>query len=849
MAFALAAAAAGILADAQFPQSKNIWIASILGFLLLFFITFVRRRSSLLFLFFLLASCFGLIHHLDRYHFPPDELALRVPDTGTPATVELLVSELPVLHQDRSTASSGEKQTTIGVKTSFRAIFVQVKNRGKWESVSGNALVYAAGDCRALKIGDRLRVCGQLSFPPQERNPGGLSRAERLRGGRVLLTLNIDHPERIQRVASGERFLFRRAMGEYRRRCQNGFRKFLKPRNAELASAMLLGIRSGLDDETYRHFRETGTAHLLAISGIHVGIIAGLLFFILRLARIPHRAIAIVTATIIIWYIFLTDARPPVVRAAVLIVILCGGTLLRRKPLSINSLGAAAVVILALHPAELFDTGAHLSFLATGVLILLPSFEKRLDASSFGKRMELRLRALDRIRPLRGFFLRIVYRGVVLFAGALYVSLAVWLILLPLVLNRMNLFSAAVVPLTPLLGIPTMLALGAGFILIVISPFPALAGAAAIIANIANFGFDLLTWILRRGEILPSRAMVGPPNWWCFLFYLPLIAWVLFPLTRSLRQKLRRRLVSGWLVTMFLLALGAFILPLARDRAEGRLRAVLLSVGHGQAALVRFPDHRVLLLDCGTSGNSAILARTVSRALFSLGCGSIDLAILTHADSDHINGIKELVGAVPVHKVAVHPKMFERCTPSVQEIEEELRKQEVTIIEVAAGEQLSGFPELTILHPPRDEVDPDQTNANSIVLALRLAERGILFPGDIDSPNARFLATPPQTFDILVAPHHGGKSQNTEELLSWAAPKTILISGGNYHRDTTKEEALKARGYSVFNTADSDAIFVDIIEKPLFGKGGIFGNRRGQEQQKTPSPGYLTIQTMRQRVR
>ncbi|MBQ6620862.1 MAG: ComEC/Rec2 family competence protein [Thermoguttaceae bacterium] len=830
MAFALVAAAAGILVDTLFPQSKTLWITAILGFLLFYFLALASRRSSNILLFFLLAPCFGLIHHLDRYHFPPDELALRLPEEGTPATLELWVSELPTLYLETNTLS-GE------TRTEFTAKIARVKNRGQWESASGNARVYAAGDCSSLKIGDRLRICGHLGFPPQERNPGGLSRAERLRVGRILLTLNIDHPERIRVLAPKERFPIRRAIGEYRLSCQHAFEKYLRPQNAELACAMLLGIRSGLRDETYRRFRETGTAHLLAISGIHVGIIAGLLFFALRLFQLPRRAIAVITALVIIGYVFLTDARPPVVRAAVLIVILCGGTLLRRKPLSINSLCVAAVFILAIHPAQLFDPGAHLSFLATGVLILLPSFEKRLAASSWGKRMELRFRALDRVRPVRGFFLRAVYRGAVLLAGALYVSFAVWLILLPLVLNRMNLFSAAVVPLTPLLGIPTMLALGGGFILMLVSPFPPLAHLAA---PITNFGFGLLSWILQRGEILPSRAMVGPPDWWCLLFYIPLIAWVLIPLARARRQALRPRLTVLWLAAMFLLGIGAMVFPLWRDRAEGRLRAVLLSVGHGQAVLVRFPDHRVLLLDCGTSGNPAFLARTVTRALFSLGCGSIDLAILTHADSDHINGICDLVGSVPTGRVAVHPKMFQREGASVKQIEQELRKRGIAITEIAAGQSPAGFPELTVLHPPRGAVDPEQTNANSIVLALRWAERGILFPGDIDSPNAEFLSADPEPFDIVVAPHHGGKSQNTEAILSWAAPKTILISGGNYRRNTKGEEKLKDQGYSVLNTADSDALIVDIVRKPLFGKTS--------EEEGTPV-GKLTVTTQRRKAR
>ena len=143
---------------------------------------------------------------------------------------------------------------------------------------------------------------------------------------------------------------------------------WLSHRRSGLATAVLLGAREQLDREKIEDFVVTGTIHLFAISGLHVGILATALFFLARLNFIPQRWTPLLVFCLVLLYALLTDARPPVVRATILVAALCGAMLMGRKTSPFNSLAAAAIFILAINPSDLFRTGTQLSFLAVATL-------------------------------------------------------------------------------------------------------------------------------------------------------------------------------------------------------------------------------------------------------------------------------------------------------------------------------------------------------------------------------------------------------------------------------------------------------------------------------------------------
>ena len=143
----------------------------------------------------------------------------------------------------------------------------------------------------------------------------------------------------------------------------------LDHRRAGLAAAVLLGERERLEHDRTEAFVETGTIHLLAISGLHVGILVSVFGFGLRLGWVSRGLGLLLIAGLTVFYALLTDARPPVMRAALLVVILCLALYSGRRQLGFNTLATAGLLVLAWNPSNLFRVGAQLSFLAVGTLI------------------------------------------------------------------------------------------------------------------------------------------------------------------------------------------------------------------------------------------------------------------------------------------------------------------------------------------------------------------------------------------------------------------------------------------------------------------------------------------------
>ena len=167
--------------------------------------------------------------------------------------------------------------------------------------------------------------------------------------------------------------------------------------------------------------------------------------------------------------------------------------------------------------------------------------------------------------------------------------------------------------------------------------------------------------------------------------------------------------------------------------------------------------------------------------------------------------------------------MFVKPSKELSELQEKIARKGIPIEVVSAGDSLApfGFPEMNVLHPPLDEAERSdaESNANSLVVCLEHLGRRVMLPGDLDSENVKFLSWEPIKFDVVLAPHHGGASQNAEELLKWARPKTIVISGGAFTRNYESEEELRDLGYEVFHTQDDGCVRIDVSRDAVGGQG------------------------------
>ena len=779
LAVCLIPAAGGIFCDALFAPPVCFWGGFFLLSLFLFLLTLAAPRrlqknsvcgaAAAIFTCGMIFSFFGFWHQARWSFFPENDIAFLVPAGRTPAAVEGVICTTPVYTEG---GPNGNGTTAAEIRT------VRIQNRGEWFDTAGTIQVRGEGDYTSYRIGDAVRVVGKISHIKSPDNPGQFDRAFRARASRILVQMNGAAFQKAERTASMPRYRIRRRIETVRLAARDLFARRLSPKNSAVASAVILGLRSELDEETVEMFRQTGTAHLISVSGLHVSLVALFLFLVIRTAAIPVWAKAVFPAAAILGYVLLAGAQPPAVRAAVLFWVLCLSALFRRKTSLLNSFAASALILLLANPSNLFLPGVHFSFLATGVFLWFLAPESGLPRSRrkpvFILRLQARIRLIHlqyRNRPFAAVLFQAAERlGSVLLKIAA-ASLVIELVLMPAILTHIHMCTPLSFLINPIVWIPFEAALVSALLLLLFGWVPLLGG---FFAHFANGAFSFLETLLGLSRQVPFSWMKlpGPSVWWTAGFYLPLLFWTLFP---SRRPRLRVILLFAgiWLAV----GLAASGIGHLRIRSRGRIDVEILSVGHGGANLILFPE-KTALFDCGTMGEGSWAGNIVQGALFASGRKTIDLLLLSHADSDHYNGVAELLKSVRVKRVAVPPNFFQDESPLLAELRAELEKRSIPIVPVGKGDNLApcGFAELTILHPEKDTHD-DNGNASSLVLALEAHGRRVLLTGDLDTePLPAFLTAPSEPYDLVTLPHHGGYSRCTEPLIKGAAARWAVAS-------------------------------------------------------------------------
>ena len=772
-------AAGGVFLDALIAPPVRLWGGFFLVFLFLslFTLAAARRRppsavchtAAAIFFCGVIFSFFGFWHQVRWSFFPENDIAFLAPADRAPAAVEGVIRTTPVYTEG---GPNGNGTTAAEVRT------VRIQNKGEWSDTVGTIQVRCEGDYTSYRIGDAVRVVGKISHIRGAENPGQFDRAFRARTRRILVQMNGAAFQKTERTAAMPRYRILRCIETVRLAARDLFARRLSPKNSAVASAVILGLRGGLDEETLEMFRRTGTAHLISVSGLHVSLVALFLFLVIRTASVPVWAKTVFPAAAILGYVLLAGAQPPAVRAAVLFWVLCLSALFRRKAALLNSFAASALILLLANPSNLFLPGVHFSFLATGVFLWFLAPEAASPRSRrkplFVLRLQARIRLVHlqyRNRPLAAILFHAAEKLGTVLLRITAASLVIEFILLPAILTHLHMCTPLSFLINPIIWIPFEAALISALFLLLFGSVPLLGGFFAFLANGA---FSLLDALLNFSQQVPCAwlKLPGPSIWWTAGFYLPFLFWTLFPDRRP-------RLRVIFLFAGLWLAAGIAVSETAnlRARNRGRVEAEILSVGHGGANLLLFPD-KTALFDCGTVGEGSWAGNIVQGALFAKGRRTIDLLLLSHADADHYNGVAELLKSVRVRRVAVPPDFFQDPSPLLAELHGELEKRKIPVVTVGKGDSLApyGFAGLTILHPEK-ETHYSNTNASSLVLLFEAHGRRILLAGDLDvEPLPAFLTAPIEPYDLVTLPHHGGHSQCTEPLIREGAARWAVAS-------------------------------------------------------------------------
>ena len=791
----LVAACAGIVADRFRPLPVFAWWA-VAGGALVVWLGLWRRgwqRAASIVLLLSVAATAASWHHCRWYLFDRDDLGYYARDEKRPVCVEAIALGAPRVIP----APQPDPMEVIphGDRSRVELSLCSIRDGVRWRAVSGRTRLYVDGHLSGVSAGDRLRIFGRLSRPRGVRNPGELDRAGYLRAARKLSRLSTECPESVSVVRPGRGWHLRRLIDGTRSHGNRLLREHLDPQRAALAGAVLLGAREGVDREKIRAFVQTGTVHLLAISGLHLGILAGVLMFLMLRAPIRRGRAMLIVAAATIFYMLLTDARPPIIRAAILVLVICCSLYLGRRALSFNSLAAAALVVLAVNPAELFHIGAQLSFLAVAGLMY---FGPRWILSTREQDPLDRLIAQSRGRPAR--MLWAVGRGA---RHLTLVSATIWLLTMPLVMARFHIFAPVAVLLNTLLWVPMVLALLSGFATLVFGTL------AAPLGYLFGALCDANLWLLdssvtfARDLPLSHCWLPGPADWWLAVFYGGLGLLAAFPRARPPRR---------WFVAILAVWTAVGIAAAGPRHQPGRLDCTFLSVGHGCAVVVELPTGKTMLYDAGQLGSGTSAARSIAGFLWSRGIRHLDTVVISHCDIDHYNALPDLLEQFSVGAIYVSPVMWQEHSPAITALREAIGDSGVPLRQLDAGDRLPGGRDclIEVVHPPRRGVS-DRDNANSIVLDVKYRGRRILLPGDLESPGLDgMLAEEPVDYDVLMVPHHGSQRSNPPGLAAWSTPEWVVISGSSRWDPGPVESAYEAAGGRVLHTADTGAVSVTI---------------------------------------
>ncbi len=364
----------------------------------------------------------------------------------------------------------------------------------------------------------------------------------------------------------------------------------------------------------------------------------------------------------------------------------------------------------------------------------------------------------------------------------LLTSAVVWLAALPLVALRFHLVS----PIGVLLNIPLIpftslaLLLGAGGMVVgaIWSPL------ASVPVHAADLLLRLSEQIVRWGASQPwGYVFVPGPTWVTVaVFYLLLLLATVASAACALEG-----LIPRWRFWRFLLwlAVPACTFPGwllgSPARTGGTLEGDLLAIGHGLAVVLHLPDGRTLLYDCGRMGDPRVGRRIIAPALWSRGIARIDAIYLSHADQDHYNGIPDLLDRFQVGELVL-PAGFVTETeenPGVTLLLDQFRARRIPIRTIAAPRQWTqATVHFTVLHPPRGWHPETPDNARSLVLDVEHLGHHLLLTGDLDQLGLVELVAQaqPEPIDLMLSPHHGGRSANPPWLYSWAKPRAVVVS-------------------------------------------------------------------------
>ena len=674
-----------------------------------------------------------------------------------------LSTELPYavegqLVQISGTIISIPEQHGLGLKFNFKVQSLQHASE-HWPAPGVVQLSWYHSKQR-LTVGDSWSLYVKLKRPRAFANPGGFDTEKYFFQQRIYALGVVNNKQPVKLIASK---LSSQPINRLRQHLLEIITDLAGPEEFfGIITALILGIKSYIPIQQLTVLRDTGTAHLMAISGLHIGLLAATIFFVIKITyrkllfrySITAPIIAALVALIItISYALLAGFAIATQRALIMVIVMLWSILARRKVTIMQGYCFSMLGVLCIDPFAVMSVGFWLSFIAVALLLIAS-----VGVTGITKWCKPQLALLFGMLPLTALY----------FQQITFIAPLANLIAIPIV-------SIIIVPLLILAIVTMMINFHISKILL-LSANNILHGLWYYLEHINHLHAVYVTasaapiWLV-------VCAIIG--SFWLFAPRgIPGRYWGLLPLL-------------------------AIFIPKTSVLEQGQLEFTLLDVGQGLAAVIKTKNH-VLVYDTGPGPN------IVWPFLKSQGISKINTLMISHADKDHIGGAKGLLQHIMVEQV---------LTSDTNALLTHQPQQCV----IGQHWQWDGV-DFKVLHPPNLAIvkknKNNKRNNNSCVLLVQSSEQRLLLTGDIEAVSEQLLVknfAKQLAADILVVPHHGSKSSSSLEFIKAVQPQYAIISVGHINQYGHPKQQVLSRYQSldinILTTAEHGAILFKLAEK------------------------------------
>jgi competence protein ComEC len=756
---------------------------------------------------------------------PADEPELAAP-------TQRLAPEAPVQRIDLRVSSVEEITDTVDAQIPLTG---GVRLTVRWPATSTLLAWPTPSPPLPFRCGERVRAEVRLLPPETYHDPGVWSRADYLldQGITSTATVSIDRIEQLGpapgvylacRVANWQHASTTRLLALPARMHNLPAPLRLSPEDAAMIAAMIAGDRTYLNEHLRVGFERTGSFHMLVVSGFHLAVVAGGIFWLARRVRLPRLPATLLTLLASFAYALFTGFATPVQRSLGMVTLYLLSRLLYRERNPINTIGFAALCLLAVNPRSLFDSSLQMTLLAVIAIagIAAPLLQSTIHPYLAATR-DLRLIVLDpKLAPalaqfrvtLRMFAQRLAkalnpflawrvfpfsIRFLLRLIELLVVSSVIELVMtLPMAVyfHRITLYALPVnLVILPLLFVLIPAAL---LTLCALATWPAAAVIpAALTAITFHLGFGLVRLF---GSFTLGDLRIPAPLLWQAVLSCALLAAAIVLAHLGLKRRWPRS--AAW-AALLASALAA-VAPRPIDHPRGGLLVEAIDVGQGDSLLLITPDGKTLLVDGGGFGGGPRQAphpadedlsagtpapqdfdigeEIVSPALWARGIRHLDAVALTHAHSDHMGGLPAILRNFHPDELWVgnNPPI-----PAYEALLAEASALHVRLRTLRAADDFSfGRAEVHVLAPFRDyQPGVDASNNDSLVLHVAFGATSVLLEGDAEAPiEDAMLSESGLASTLLKVGHHGSITSTRPEFLARVAPQWAVISCGLHNR-------------------------------------------------------------------